>query len=500
MDYQGGGSMTEIQFSGLQGGKVALSNDILTALQSQLRGSLCLPDEAGYDEARTIWNAMIDRRPAAVVRCSGAGDVMRAVRVAHDNGLLVAVRGGGHNISGNAVCEGGLLIDLSPMRSVRVDPKTRTARVEPGVTLGEFDNEAQMFGLATPLGINSTTGVAGLTLGGGFGWLSRKFGFTVDNLLSADVVTADAALVQASATENPDLFWAIRGGGGNFGVVTSFEFKLHPVGPDLVSGLIVHPFARARELLAGYREVAAAAPDDLTIWVVLRKAPPLPFLPAEMHGKDILVFAVCYAGEPGEADGALAPLRALGEPIADVIGVQPYAAWQTAFDPLLTPGAFNYWKSHNFTALSDGLFDTLIDYVGTLPTAECEIFVGQIGGASSRVAADATAYPHREANFVMNVHTRWRERGDEQASIDWARGLFAASAPHATGGVYVNFMPEDETDRVAQAYGSNYARLEALKAKYDPDNLFRLNQNVQPISTAGQGSGRRSSIEEPARR
>ena len=492
--------MTEIQFSGLQGGKVALSNDILTALQSQLRGSLCLPDEAGYDEARTIWNAMIDRRPAAIVRCRGAGDVMRAVRLAHDNGLLVAVRGGGHNISGNAVCEGGLLIDLSPMRSVRVDPKTRTARVEPGVTLGEFDKEAQTFGLATPLGINSTTGVAGLTLGGGFGWLSRKFGFTVDNLVSADVVTADGGLVQASATENPDLFWAIRGGGGNFGVVTSFEFKLHPVGPDLVSGLIVHPFARARKLLAGYREVAAAAPDDLTIWVVLRKAPPLPFLPAEVHGKDILVFAVCYAGEPGEADSALAPLRALGEPIADVIGVQPYAAWQTAFDPLLTPGAFNYWKSHNFTALSDGLFDTLIDYVGTLPTAECEIFIGQIGGASSRVAADATAYPHREANFVMNVHTRWRERGDEQASIDWARGLFAATAPHATGGVYVNFMPEDETDRVAQAYGSNYARLEALKTKYDPDNLFRLNQNVQPISTAGQGSGRRSSNEEPARR
>ena len=245
---------------------------------------------------------MIDRRPGAVVRCRGASDVMRAVRFARDNGLLVAVRGGGHNIAGNAVCEGGLLIDLSPMRSVRIDPKKRTARVEPGVTLGEFDKEAQAFGLATPLGINSTTGVAGLTLGGGFGWLSRKFGFTVDNLISADVVTADGALVQASAAENPDLFWAIRGGGGNFGVVTSFEFKLHPVGPDLVSGLIVHPFARARELLAGYREVAAAAPDELTIWVVLRKAPPLPFLPAEVHGKEILVFAVCYAGEPAKAE------------------------------------------------------------------------------------------------------------------------------------------------------------------------------------------------------
>jgi FAD/FMN-containing dehydrogenase len=472
--------MTDLQFRGLEGETIALSTDTLTALRPLLRGSLCLQDEAGYDEARTIWNAMIDRRPGAVVRCGGASDVMRAVRLARDNGLLVAVRGGGHNISGSAVCEGGLLIDLSPMRSVRVDPNKRTARVEPGVTLGEFDKEAQAFGLATPLGINSTTGVAGLTLGGGFGWLSRKFGFTVDNLISADVVTADGALVQASAVENPDLFWAIRGGGGNFGVVTSFEFKLHPVGPNVASGLIVHPFARARELLAGYREVAAAAPDELTVWVVLRKAPPLPFLPAEVHGKEILVFAVCYAGDPANAERTLAPLRALGEPIADVIGVQPYAAWQTAFDPLLTPGAFNYWKSHNFTALSDGLLDTLVDYVGTLPTEECEIFIGQVGGASSRIGADATAYPHRDANFVMNVHTRWRERGDEQTAIKWAREFFAATAPHATGGVYVNFMPDDETERVPGAYGSNYARLAALKAKYDPGNLFRLNQNVQP--------------------
>ena len=333
------------------------------------------------------------------------------------------------------------------------------------MTLGEFDREAQSFGLATPLGINSTTGVAGLTLGGGFGWLSRKFGLAADNLNSADVITADGELLHASATKNPDLFWAIRGGGGNFGVATSFEFKLHPVGPQLVSGLIVHPFARARELLAGYREVAAAAPDELTIWVVSRKAPPLPFLPIEVHGKEILVFAVCYAGAPGNAEDALAPLRALGKPLADVIGLQPYAAWQAAFDPLLTPGAFNYWKSHNFMTLSDGLLDTLVDYVGTLPTAECEIFIGQLGGATNRVPADATAYPHRDANFVMNVHTRWRERSDEQASIKWTRALFAATAPHATGGVYVNFMPEDETDRLAGAYGGNYERLPASKSE-----------------------------------
>lgn len=479
--------MSDVQFTRREGGSIALSNDALNAFQTQLRGRLCLPNDAGYDEARTIWNAMIDRRPGAVVRCHGASDVMRAVHLARDNGLLVSVRGGGHNIAGNAVCEGGLLIDLSPMRSVHVDPTRRTARVEPGATLAEFDKEAQAFGLATPLGINSTTGVAGLALGGGFGWLSRKFGFTIDNLISADVVTADGRLVQASATENPDLFWAIRGGGGNFGVVTSFEFKLNPIGPDVVAGLIVHPFANARELLSGYREVAAAAPDDLTIWVVLRRAPPLPFLPEDVHGKEILVFAVCYVGELDKAAEALAPLRALGEPIADVIGPQPYASWQTAFDPLLTPGAFNYWKSHNFTALSDGLFDILIDYIGTLPTAECEIFIGQLGGASGRVASDETAFPHRDAKFAMNVHTRWRDRADERASIEWARALFAATAPHATGGVYVNFMPEDETDRVAQAYGGNFARLAMLKAKYDPDNIFRLNQNVQPNSAAGQG-------------
>ena len=472
--------MTNIRLASLQGGAIVLGTDTVADFRRTLRGNVCLPDEAGYDEARTIWNAMINRHPGAVVRCRGAADIVAAVRFAREHGLLLAVRGGGHNIAGNAVCEGGLLIDLSQMRSVRVDSASRTARVEPGATLGDFDKEAQAFGLATPLGINSTTGVAGLTLGGGFGWLSRKFGLAADNLISADVVTAEGKLVRASETENSDLFWALRGGGGNFGVVSSFEFRLHPVGPMVLSGLVVHPFARAKELLAGYRQVASKAPDELTVWVVLRQAPPLPFLPAEVHGKEVLVFAVCYAGDEVSGQRALEPLRALGQPIADVIGMQPYDAWQTAFDPLLTPGAFNYWKSHNFMELNDGLLDTLASHAARLPTPECEIFIGQLGGATSRVALDATAYPHRNANFVMNVHTRWREPADERRSIDWARQLFAETAPHATGGVYVNFMPEDEIDRVSSAYGANYARLMALKAKYDPGNLFRLNQNVQP--------------------
>jgi FAD/FMN-containing dehydrogenase len=472
--------MTDIRLALLQGGAIVLGTDTVADFRRTLRGNVCLPDEAGYDEARTIWNAMINRHPGAVVRCRGAADIVAAVRFARKHGLLLAVRGGGHNIAGNAVCEGGLLIDLSQMRSVRVDSASRTARVEPGATLGDFDKEAQAFGLATPLGINSTTGVAGLTLGGGFGWLSRKFGLAADNLISADVVTAEGTLVRASETENSDLLWALRGGGGNFGVVSSFEFRLHPVGPMVLSGLVVHPFARAKELLAGYRQVASKAPDELTVWVVLRQAPPLPFLPAEVHGKEVLVFAVCYEGDEVSGQRALEPLRALGRPIADVIGMQPYAAWQTAFDPLLTPGACNYWKSHNFMELNDGLLDTLASHATRLPTPECEIFIGQLGGVTSRMALDATAYPHRNANFVMNVHTRWREPADERRSIDWARQLFAETAPHATGGVYVNFMPEDEIDRVSSAYGANYARLVALKAKYDPGNLFRLNQNVQP--------------------
>ncbi len=474
--------MTEIRLTSLQGEAIVLGSDTLAAFRQMLRGDVCLAQDPGYDEARTIWNAMINRHPGAVVRCRGAADIIRAVRFAREHGLLLAVRGGGHNIAGNSVCEGGLLIDLSPMRSIRVDPFHHIARVEPGATLGDFDKEAQAFALATPLGINSTTGVAGLTLGGGFGWLSRKFGLAADNLVSADVVTAEGELVQASAAENSDLFWALRGGGGNFGVVSSFEFGLHPVGPMVLSGLIVHPFARAKELLAGYRQVASKAPDELTVWVVLRQAPPLPFLPPEVHGKEILVFAVCYTGGEVEGKRALEPLRGLGEPIADVIGMQPYAGWQTAFDPLLTPGAYNYWKSHNFVELSDGLLDTLASYAARLPTGECEIFIGQLGGATSRVALDATAYPHRNANFVMNVHTRWRETADEQRSIDWARKFFAETAPHATGGVYVNFMPEDEIERVPSAYGANYRRLAALKAKYDPGNLFRLNQNVRPAA------------------
>jgi FAD/FMN-containing dehydrogenase len=459
----------------------ALSPEALDELRAQLRGTLCLPGEPGYDQARTVWNAMIDRRPAIVVRAAGANDVMRAVEFARRYGLRLAVRGGGHNIAGNAVCDDGLMLDLTPMKSVRVDPAKRTVRVEPGVTLGELDRETQAFGLATPVGINSTTGVAGLTLGAGFGWISRTFGLSIDNLISADVVTADGRLVQASEEHDPDLFWAIRGGGGNFGVVTSFEFKLHRVGPEVLSGLIIHPLAQAGELLRAYRRISAEAPDELAEWFVLRKAPPLPFLPPEWHGKEILVFAACYSGDPAKGQQAMAPLRALGKPIADVIAPHPFLAWQAILDPLLTPGMRNYWKSHSFTTISDGAIDALIDAARKLPSPDCEIAFVQLGGAINRVPAGATAYPHRDLQYLVNIHTRWSKAADDQACIAWARGLFDALTPHATGGVYVNFMPEDEAQRVrAGAYGANYERLARLKAKYDPDNLFQVNQNIRP--------------------
>lgn len=458
----------------------SLSNDLIAEFRSKVRGELLAPSDPGFDAARRIWNAMIDRKPGLIVRCAGVADVMRSVALARDHGLLVSVRGAGHGIAGNAVCDGGLMIDLSAMKSVRVNPETRRAYVEPGATLADFDHEAQAFGLATPLGINSTTGVAGLTLGGGFGWLTRKYGMTVDNLVSAEVITAEGKRVQASAQENPDLFWAVRGGGGNFGVVTLFEFALHPVGPELLSGLIVYPFAQAGDMLSKYREFADRIPEELNVWAVLRQAPPLPFLPENVHGKVVALFPFIYIGDIEAGRRAIEPLRAFGQPVGEHFGPQPFAAWQKVFDPLLTPGARNYWKSHNLSDLRDGAIDSVIEYAGRLPGPQCEIFIALVSGQANRVSKEAAAYAHRDAKFVLNVHTRWDKPEDDKACISWAREFFEATAPYATGGVYVNFLTQDESDRTRAAYGPNYDRLVQLKRKYDPTNLFRLNQNIKP--------------------
>jgi FAD/FMN-containing dehydrogenase len=467
------------------GSRSEVASVAVEQLRSSLQGPLLTPDSPAYDEARTIWNAMIDRRPALIARCTSAADVALVVRFAREHNLVLAVRGGGHNIAGNAVCEGGLLIDLSQMKAVQVDQDAKTARVEGGATLADFDRAAQAFGLATPLGINSTTGVAGLTLGGGFGWLSRRLGLTIDNLLSAEVVTATGDIVRASSDVNPDLFWAIRGGGGNFGVVTSFEFRLHPVGPEVLSGLVVHPLDAAGDVLRFYRDFLPTTPDEFVCWFVMRKAPPLPFLPTEWHGKEILALAMCYSGSSlAEGERVAAPLRGFGKPIADVVAPHPYTAWQAVMDPLLTPGFRNYWKSHDFREVSDGLIDTLIAHARKLPDPNTEIAFAQLGGAVSRVPNDATAYGHRDGQFVLNVHGRWQDRGKDSACIGWARDLFNATAPFATGNVYVNFLTQDEEDRVRAAYGRNYDRLSKLKNKYDPRNLFRLNQNIRPLAYA----------------
>ena len=401
-----------------------LPTETIAALQAAMRGAVALPGQDGYDAARTIWNAMIDRRPAVVARCLGAADVIQAVKLARRENLLVAVRGGGHNIAGTAVCDGGLLIDLSLMRSIRVDPAERTARVEPGATLADLDRETQAFALATPVGINSTTGIAGLTLGGGFGWTTRKFGLTIDNLLSADVVTAEGELVRASEKEHPDLFWAIRGGGGNFGIVTSFEFRLHPLGPQVLSGPR-GPSARRRRRRCCPRTAesptrrrtnsrsgrdaqgaAAAVPARRMAW---------------QGGPDLRRLLRRRRGRGREGDEAAARARA---PIADVVSPHSFVAWQAAFDPLLTPGARNYWKSADFADLADGAIEAVLSKACALPTPECEVFIAHVGGAMARIAPDATAWSNRSAHFVMNAHTRWRDPADDAACIAWARAPF----------------------------------------------------------------------------
>jgi len=462
------------------GSNTAINDSALEELRADFGGEMVSAEDATYEEAREIWNAMIDTRPALIARCQSSDDVILSVNFARDNDLVFSVRGAGHNIAGNSLAEDGLLIDLSLMTGVEVDEDAKTARVQPGATLGDVDAATQAFGLATPTGINSTTGIAGLTLGGGFGWLSRSYGMTIDNLLSAEVVTADGELVMASESSHPNLYWGIRGGGGNFGVVTSFEFQLHDVGPEVLSGLIVHDAADAEAALEFYREFAAQAPDALTTWVVMRKAPPLPFLDEATHGTDVVIFALMYNGDVADGEAVIAPLRAFGIPVGEHVVLNPYVGWQQAFDPLLTPGARNYWKSHNFGELTDDTVATLIRYAKNLPSGFSEIFIAQMGGATSSIASDATAYVGRDAGFVLNVHTRWEDAADDERCVAWAREFFDATLPYAIGGAYVNFMTAEESGRVEAAYGQNHERLVSVKDEYDPDNLFRFNQNIAP--------------------
>jgi FAD/FMN-containing dehydrogenase len=451
-------------------------------LAESFRGELLLSTSPDYDAARRIWNGAIDRRPDCIARCTGVADVVAAVRFARERDLLVGVRSGGHGVGGHALSDGGLVIDLSPMKGIRVDPATRTARAEAGVLWGELDRETQLFGLATVGGIVTHTGIAGLTLGGGIGWLTRKHGATVDNLLSADVVTAQGEIVTASEEEDPDLFWAIRGGGGNFGIVTSFEYRLHPVGPIVLAGQIFHPLEHAMEILRFYREFTAAAPDELTTIFELSVAPPLPFLPEKVHGRPIVWVGACYAGSPDEGAEVVRPLKQFGRPILDLLEPKPYTALQSMFDPMVPHGWHRYWKSVELPPLTDDAIDTLVEHASAQTSPKSYTIVFQLGGALARVAEDETAFSQRHAAHNVNINAVWTEE-DPQAErhIAWARGFFDAMQPHAGERVYVNFLGEEGDNRVRQAYGAaTHDRLAELKATYDPDNFFRLNQNIRP--------------------
>ncbi|NNF04732.1 MAG: FAD-binding oxidoreductase [Rhodothermales bacterium] len=451
------------------------------ALRASLRGDVLLPGDPGYDDARQIWNGMFDRRPAVIARCVGTPDVIHAVNFARENDLLTAVKGGGHNSAGNAACDDGMMIDLSLMRRARVDPDRMTVRVDGGALLGDLDAETQLHGLAVSGGgIISHTGVGGLTLGGGFGWISRKHGLAVDNLISADVVTADGRLVTASKDKNPDLFWGIRGGGGNFGVVTSFKFRCVDIGTEVFSGLIVKKFEDARDYIRFHREYVLTLPDEMTAWMVIRTAPPLPFLPEDVHGKKVLIVPFVWLGEKAEGERLIQPIREATASHGEGMGMHPWTGWQAGFDGLVEHGARNYWKSHHLANLSDGCIDAILEYADSLPTNECEIFIPHMEGAPSRVAEDATAFAHRKPPFVLNIHTRWRETSDDERCLEWARNFHEATEPFADG-VYVNFLSDEGEDRVKAAYSQEaWERLVTLKRKYDPQNLFRMNQNIKP--------------------
>jgi len=459
-----------------------VSEKAIKEFRGSIHGVVIKPGDSNYDESRKIWNAMVDRKPAIIVQVADADDVSSAIKFARANKLDITIRGAGHNIAGNSICDGGLMIDFPSMKKTRVDVAKKIAFVEPGATLKDFDAEVQKHGLATPVGINSTTGIAGLTLGGGFGWLTRKYGFTIDNLLSVEVVTVDGRKLHASEKENTDLFWAIRGGGGNFGVVTQFEFQLHPVGPEILAGLLVFPFKQAKSILKQYRDFIQTTPPEFNVWVVMRKAPPLPFLPADVHGKEVVVLAICVAADFDKGEKLIDSLRAFGQPVGEHIGRMPYVNWQQTFDPLLTPGARNYWKSHNFTELKDGAMDLMIEYAGKLPSPQCEIFIAYLEGKSNSVPANAMAYSSRDLKYILNVHGRWDDAKQDKECINWSREFFNATSKYASAGAYVNFMTEEENERVAKAYGANYNRLVQIKKKYDPDNLLKHNQNIKPTA------------------
>ena len=449
-------------------------------LATTLRGELIRPGDPGYEQQRRVWNGSVDRHPELIARCAGVADVRSSIRFAREHGLLVAVRGGGHSFPGYSVCDGGMVIDLSLMKGIRIDPDARTARVQAGVLLGELDRETQEFGLAVTAGIVTHTGVAGLTLGGGLGWLQRKHGLTIDNLLSLDVVTADGEFLTASDTYNADLFWGLRGGGGNFGIVTEFEFRLHAVGPEVFAGTVFWPMEEAAQVLRFYRDWIADCPDELMTIVVQRRAPDLPVIPRDLVGRHVIAVVGCYSGPIDDGERMLRPLKSFGRPLLDLCQPKPYLVHQSMFDLSYPHGRWYYVRACDVTELSDDVIDIVAEYGRRIVSPISSIALWQMGGAVARIGEDDTAFNGRGAGFTFNINGNSMTPDGFDAERQWARDYWSALAPYHSG-VYVNFLMDEGKERVRQAYGSaKYDRLKALKRRYDPDNVFRLNQNIPP--------------------
>ena len=464
--------MVDLQVVTNTGDDSVPTEEIVEALQASIRGLLMQPGDAGYDDARIVWNGMIDRRPALIARCAGVADVIQAVNFASDNHLLVSVLGGGHNITGYAVNDGGIVIDLSQMKAVHVDLAKSTARAEAGLTWGEYNHETQVFGLASTGGVVSLTGVSGLTLGGGLGWLMGKHGLTCDTLLSADIVTADGKFLTASPTENPDLFWGLRAGGGNFGIVTSFEFQLYPVGPIVLGGMVIYPMGQTKEVLRFYREFARTCPDELTAWAAMMTSP---------EGDPIIAILLNYVGNMAEGERLIEPVRKFGSPVADTVGPMSYCDLNAMIDGAVPYGEVQrYWKSSFLKDLGDEVIDILVAGAETMLSPMSMVAFFHVHGAATRVSANETAFGLREDQWDYDIISQWNDPSEKDKHVQWTRDFFNRVEPFTTGGVYVNHLDAEEADRIQGAYDGNYERLLALKNKYDPANLFRLNQNIKP--------------------
>lgn len=462
-----------------------IAESAVQALAKNLHGQLLRPGETAYEEARKVWNGMIDRYPALIARCSDVYDVMAAVSFARAHSLVVAVRGGGHNVAGHATCDGGLVIDLSPMKGIQVNAEARTVRAEGGVTIGELDAATQVYGLATPMGVVTKTGIAGLTLGGGFGWLRNKYGLSCDALIGAEVVTADGRLLKASATENADLFWGLRGGGGNFGIVTAFEYQLYPVGPEVMFTFVFHDGRgdKMKRALQFYRDYATSAPDEISTLMACGIIPPEPSVfPEAIHGAPFVLFGGMYAGPAAEGEPLMQPLRSFGQPLIDFSGIMPYTEAQQIFDPDYPDGLRYYWKSLNLTSLTDEAIDRIVYHARRQPSVHSTTDIWHIGGAVARFDAEATAFHGRQAAFLLSPEANWEHPEDDETNITWLRDFIADLAAFSDGSRYLNFPGfQEEGDEMMQAsFGQKYERLAALKRKYDPTNFFSLNQNIKP--------------------